>query len=83
MQGIIWNMMTVTFSMGGSNVLSATPTAGDACSFLRQTHVDAALCVSVDAGHDIGPGRALCGWNQPHRGQAHSHVLADAILVRL
>lgn len=53
------------FSVGGSHVLFAAPTAGDACSFLSQTQVSAALGVSVEAGHHIGPGNALCGWSQP------------------
>lgn len=53
------------FSMGGSHVLSAAPTAGNACSFFTQTQMSAALGVAVDAGHHIGPGNALCGWNQP------------------
>jgi hypothetical protein len=57
--------LSAIFSMGGSHVLSAAPAAGDACSFLSETQVNAALGVSLDAGHHIGPGNALCGWNQP------------------
>jgi hypothetical protein len=53
------------FSMGGSQVLCAAPAVGDACSFLSQAQLSAALGVPVDPGHHIGPGSALCGWNQP------------------
>jgi hypothetical protein len=53
------------FSMSGTHLLIAAPAAGDACSLLSQAELSAALGISVAAGHHIGPGNALCGWNQP------------------
>jgi hypothetical protein len=56
--------LTAILSMCGSPVLCA-PAADDACSFLTQAQLSAALGVAVDPAHHIGPGSALCGWNQP------------------
>jgi hypothetical protein len=45
---------------------SAAPATDDACALLSQAQVSAALSVSVDAGKQIGPSSALCGWSQPN-----------------
>lgn len=71
-------LLTGIFSMGGSHVLSAAPTIVNACSFFSQTQMSAALGVSVDAGHHIGPGNALCGWSQP---DDPSHTGKGALLT--
>jgi len=44
---------------------SAAEAPGDACAFLNQTQITAALGVTVAAGKQIGPSSALCGWVQP------------------
>jgi hypothetical protein len=49
-----------------SHSVSAAPAAEDACPILSQAQVSAALGVPVDAGKQIGPSNALCGWNQPN-----------------
>ena len=51
-------------------MISRAPTAAastdDACAILSQAQVSAALGVPVDAGKQIGPSSALCGWSQPN-----------------
>ena len=49
-----------------SRAASAAPVTEDACALLSQAQVSAALGVPVDAGKQIGPSNALCGWNQPN-----------------
>jgi hypothetical protein len=56
---------------------SAASAAGrDACSFLSQEKISAMLGLAIDAGRNIGPGSALCGWGEPND-PSHSgkHVL--------
>jgi hypothetical protein len=49
-----------------SRAASAAPATEDACALLSQAQVSAALGVPVDAGKQIGPSSALCGWKQPN-----------------
>jgi hypothetical protein len=60
---------------------SAAPAAEDACAILSQAQVSAALGVPVDAGRQIGPSNALCGWNQPND-PSHSGKRAMLSLYR-
>jgi hypothetical protein len=56
---------------------SLTDAAGrDACSFLSQNRISAILGIAIDAGRNIGPSTALCGWGEPND-PSHSgkHVL--------
>jgi hypothetical protein len=56
---------------------SLTGAAGrDACSFLSQNRISAILGIAIDAGRNIGPSTALCGWGEPND-PSHSgkHVL--------
>jgi hypothetical protein len=56
---------------------SLTSAAGrDACSFLSQNRISAILGIAIDAGRNIGPSTALCGWGEPND-PSHSgkHVL--------
>ena len=48
----------------------------DACSFLSQNRISAILGIAIDAGRNIGPSSALCGWGEPND-PSHSgrHVL--------
>jgi hypothetical protein len=49
-----------------SRAPSAASATDDACALLSQAQVSAALGVPVDAGKQIGPSSALCGWKQPN-----------------
>jgi hypothetical protein len=54
----------------------AGATARDACSFLSQNRISAILGIAVDAGRNIGPSSALCGWGEPNDpGHSGRHVL--------
>jgi hypothetical protein len=54
----------------------ASAAGRDACSFLSQNRISAILGIAIDAGRNIGPSTALCGWGEPddpsHSGK---HVL--------
>lgn len=47
-----------------------------ACSFLSQNRISAILGIAIDAGRNIGPSTALCGWGEPNDpGHSGKHVL--------
>ncbi len=54
----------------------ASAAGRDACSFLSQKRISAILGIDIDAGRNIGPSSALCGWGEPND-PSHSgrHVL--------
>ena len=54
----------------------ASAAGRDACSFLSQDKISAVMGLAIDAGRNIGPGNALCGWGEPND-PSHSgkHVL--------
>jgi hypothetical protein len=54
----------------------ASAAGRDACSFLSQNRISAILGIAIDAGRNIGPSTALCGWGEPND-PSHSgkHVL--------
>jgi hypothetical protein len=54
----------------------AGASARDACSFLSQNRISAILGIAIDAGRNIGPSSALCGWGEPNDpGHSGRHVL--------
>ena len=54
----------------------ANATGRNACSFLSQNGISTILGIAIDAGRNIGPSSALCGWGEPND-PSHSgrHVL--------
>jgi hypothetical protein len=55
---------------------NARAAGGDACTYLRGTHISTVLGVAIDAGQHIGPGGALCGWGEPNDpNHSGKHVL--------
>jgi hypothetical protein len=54
----------------------ASAAGRNACSFLSQDRISAILGIAIDAGRNIGPSSALCGWGEPND-PSHSgrHVL--------
>jgi hypothetical protein len=63
----------MVFALPGS---LANAAGRDACSFLSQNRISALLGLPIDAGRNIGPSSALCGWGEPND-PSHSgkHVL--------
>jgi hypothetical protein len=63
----------MVFALQGSAANAAAP---NACSFLSQDKISAILGIGVDAGRNIGPSSALCGWGEPNDpGHSGKHVL--------
>ena len=44
----------------------ASAAGRDACSFLSQNRISSILGIAIDAGRNIGPSSALCGWGEPN-----------------
>jgi hypothetical protein len=55
-----------------SRAPSAALSTEDACAVLSQAQVSAALGVPVDAGKQIGPSSALCGWKKQPNDRSHT-----------
>jgi hypothetical protein len=54
----------------------ASAAGRDACSFLSQNSISAILGIAIDAGRNIGPSTALCGWGEPNDpNHSGKHVL--------
>jgi hypothetical protein len=69
--------MALICGMAFALPVSLASAAGrDACSFLSQSRISSLLGIPIDAGRNIGPSTALCGWGEPND-PSHSgkHVL--------
>jgi hypothetical protein len=63
----------MVFALQGN---AANAAARNACSFLSQDKISTILGIAVDAGRNIGPSSALCGWGEPNDpGHSGKHVL--------